>query len=156
MNNSFSSQQISRTGNLDPNLISRQYKLDIMSKFMCIKFESPKMKQSEIEKQLGYTFSTLQKYRNDLNMLSPYRIHPNNTNKQRKKTSNTNSNNNLHRDPDFKRPQMTSNDLKRPQLTSNENKKKVKTKNNLKSGFVQDNVGINEHYLDENLQNKNT
>ena len=53
MNNSFSLQQISRTGNLDPNLISRQYKLDSMSKFMCIKFENPKLKQSELAYQLG-------------------------------------------------------------------------------------------------------
>ena len=122
MNNSFSLQQITRTGNLDPNLISLQYKLDLMSKFMCIKFENPKMKQSEIANQLGYSTSTLQRFRNDINILSPYRIHPNNTNKQRKKTSNTNSNNNLHRDPDLKRPQMTSNDLKRHQSTSNEDK----------------------------------
>ena len=124
MNNIFSLQQLSRTGNLDPNLISRQYKLDLMSKFMCIKFENPKMKQSEIAKQVGYSPSTLQRYRNDINMLSLYRIHPNNTNKQREKTSNTNSNNDLHRDLDIKRPQMTSNDLKRHQSTSNENKKK--------------------------------
>ena len=90
MINSFSLQQISRTGNLDPNLISRQYKLDLMSKFMCIKFEIPKMKQSEIANQLGYSTGTLQKYRNDINMLSPYRIHPSNTNKRVKKGKNTN------------------------------------------------------------------
>ena len=117
MNYSFSSQQISRTGNLDPNLISRQYKLDLMSKFMCIKFENPKMKQSEIPNQLGYSTSTLQRYRDDINLLSPYRIHTNNINKQRKKASKTNSINYLYRDPDLKRPQMTSNDLKRPQST---------------------------------------
>ena len=34
MNNRFSLQQISKTGNLDLNLISRQYKLDLMSKFV--------------------------------------------------------------------------------------------------------------------------
>ena len=119
MNNSFSLQQLSRTGNLDPNLISRQYKLDLMSKFMCIKFENPKMKQSEIANQLGYSTSTLQRYTNDINMLSPYRNHPYYTNKQRKKTSNTNSNNDLHRDPDVKRPQVTqttSKDLNRLQM----------------------------------------
>ena len=66
MNNSFSLQQISRTGVPDPNPISRQYKLDLMSKFMCIKFETPKMKQSEIANQLGYSTSTLQRYRNDI------------------------------------------------------------------------------------------
>ena len=124
MNNSFSLQQISRTGNLDPNLISRQYKLDLMSKFMCIKFENPKMKQSEIANQLSYSTSTLQRCRNDINLLSPYRIHPNNTDKQ-KRTSNTTSKNYLQRDPDLKRPQITSKDLKRPQSTPIENKKKV-------------------------------
>ena len=79
------------------------------------------MKQSEISNHLGYSTSTLQRYRNDINMLSPYRIQPNNTNKRTKKTSSTNSNNDIHRDPDPKRHQMTSNDFKRPQSTSNEN-----------------------------------
>ena len=69
MNNSFSLQQTSRTGNLDPNLISRQYKLDLLSKFVCIKFEYPKMKQSETANHVGYSTSTLQRYRNDINML---------------------------------------------------------------------------------------
>ena len=71
MSSSFSLQQISRTGNLDPNLISRQYKLDLMFKLMCIEFENPKLKQSEISNQLGYSTSTLQRYRNDISMLSP-------------------------------------------------------------------------------------
>ena len=53
MNNSFSLQQISKTGNLDSNLISRQYKLNLMAKFMQIKFENPKLKQFEIAYQLG-------------------------------------------------------------------------------------------------------
>ena len=108
MKNSFSLQQISIKGNLDPNLISRQFKLDLMSKFMCIKFENPKVKESGIANQLSYSTSTLQRYRNDINMLSPYRIHPNNTNKRVKNCKITNFDNNSHRDPDFKRPQMTS------------------------------------------------
>ena len=156
MNKSFSLQQSPRTGNLDSNLTSRQFKLNLMTDFMRVKYENPRMKQSEIANQLVHSTSTLQRYRNDINMLSPYRIHPNNTNKQRKKTSNTNFNNNLHRNPDLNRPQTTSNDLKRPQSTSNENSKKIKTKNNLKGGFVQEIVEINEHYLDENPQNNNT
>ena len=48
---------------------------------------------------------------------------------------------------------MTSNDLKRPQSTSNEISKKTKAKNNLKGGSVQENVEINEHYLDKILKN---
>ena len=108
-----------------------------MADFMRVKYEKPKMKQSETSNQLGYSTSTLQRYRNNNNILSPYRIHPKNTNKQRKKGKITKFDNNSHHDPDLKRPQMTSNDLKRPQSTSNENGKKAKLKNNLKGGFVQ-------------------
>ena len=42
MNNSFSLQQISKTGNLDSNLKFRQYELNLMAKFIQIKFENPK------------------------------------------------------------------------------------------------------------------
>ena len=112
------------------------------------------MKQSEKINQLGYSTSTLQSYRNDINMLPPYRIQSNNTNKPRKTTSNTNSNNNIHRNPDLKRPQMTSKDLKRPQLTSSETSKEIRTKNNLEAGSMQENIETNEHYLDEILHYK--
>ena len=90
MNNRFSLQKLSRTGNLDPNLISAQYKLDLLSKFMCFKFKKPKMKQSETTNQKSYSTIILQRYRNDINTLSPYRIHPNNTKNRSKKASNTN------------------------------------------------------------------
>ena len=52
---------------------------------MQIKDENPKMKQSEIANQLGKSSSTLQRYRNDINMLSPYRINTNTTNKRIKR-----------------------------------------------------------------------
>ena len=87
MNNSFSLQQLSRTGNLDSNSISRQYKLNLIDDFMRINYENSKLKQSEIANQLGSFFSsTLQRYTNGINMLSPYRINPINTNKRTKKT----------------------------------------------------------------------
>ena len=73
-----------------------------MPDFMQLKYENPKIKQAEIANQICYSASTLQRYRNDINMLSPYRIQLNNTHKQRKKTSNTNSNNDLHRGHDLK------------------------------------------------------
>ena len=53
-----------------------------MADFMRIKYEYPKLKQSEIANKLSYSTSTLQRYRNDINMLSLYRIKPNNTNKR--------------------------------------------------------------------------
>ena len=81
MNNSFFLQQISRTGNIDSNSISRQYKLNLMTDFMRVKCENAKMKQSKIANQLSCSTRTLQRYRNDINKLSRYRIHPNNTNK---------------------------------------------------------------------------
>ena len=52
-----------------------------MADFMRLKYENPRMKQSQIANQIGLSTSTLQRYRSDINMLSPYRINPNNTNK---------------------------------------------------------------------------
>ena len=114
------------------------------------------MKKSEIANHLGMSSSTLQRYRNDINMLSPYRNNPNNTNKRTKKVKKTDFDNNSHHEADVKRPQMTSNNLERPQLTSNENSKKTKTKNKLKSGSVQENFEINEHYLDKIPKNNDS
>ena len=51
-----------------------------MADFMRLKYENTKMKQSEIANQLSYSSSTLQRFRNDTNMLSLYKIYPNNTN----------------------------------------------------------------------------
>ena len=129
MNNSFSLQHIQKTSNLDANLISRQYKINLMADFMRLKYENLRMKQSEIANQLSLSSSTIQRYRNDINILSPYRIQPNNTNKRTKKAKNINFDNNSHHEPDVKRSQMTSNDLKR---TSNEPVKNKKNK--LKGG----------------------
>ena len=85
MNNTFSLEQISRAGSLDSNLITREYKLDLMARLMKIKSVSPKMKQNQTAKELGYSSSTLQRYRNDINMLSPYGIPHNDTNKKDKR-----------------------------------------------------------------------
>ena len=57
-----------------------------MADFMRIKYEKPELKQSEIAKQLSYSSSTLQRDKNDLGILSPYRIQSKNTNKRSKKT----------------------------------------------------------------------
>ena len=62
MNNSFSLQQIRKTSNLDANLISRQYKLNLMADFMRVKYENPKLKQPEIANQLSLSSGTVQRY----------------------------------------------------------------------------------------------
>ena len=71
MNNTFSLQQKPQTGNLDKNLITRQYKLDLKARFMEMKSINPKLKQSEIAKEIGCSSSILQRYRQAINMLSP-------------------------------------------------------------------------------------
>ena len=133
MNKTFSSEQISKTGSHDANLKSRQYKLYLMAISMEINSVNPRLKQYEVVKGKGCSSSTLQRYRNDKKMLSPYRILPNNTDKRRQKISNTNSDDNSHRKRDGKRPQLTSNDLKSLQLTSNNLKRPQLTSNDLKS-----------------------
>ena len=40
-----------------------------MADFLRVKYENPKLKHFEIANQLGYSSSTLQRYRNDINML---------------------------------------------------------------------------------------
>ena len=119
-----------------------------MDDFLRMKNEIPKLKLSEIAKRLSYSSSTLQRYKHDMKMVSPYRIQPNNTNKPTKKTSSTNFDTNSHREPDVKRPQMTSNDLKTIQTNTKPTRKNTII---LKAGSVHENVELNELYLDENL-----
>ena len=139
--NTPSLAEINRTANMDPNLLTRHYKLKLMNDFMNIKYQNPKMKQSEIANQLNMSTSTIQRQRNDVNMLSLNRINPNNV-KKRPKKAKIDENNDIKRGSD---------DLKRPQITSND--KKSKSKNVLKAGSLQEEIEINEHYLDKIIKN---
>ena len=76
MNNTFSLEQLCETFNLDSKLILRQYKLHLMATFMEIKAMNPRITQKETAKELGYSISSLQRHRHDINMLPPYRITP--------------------------------------------------------------------------------
>ena len=143
MNNIPSLNEINRIANMDPNLLTRHYKLKIMNDFMYMKYQNPKLKQSELANNLNMSPSTIQRYRNDINMQSPYRISPNNVKKRTKKAK-------IDNIGDLKRPQMTSNDSK---TTLNETVKNKKNK--LKGGSLQENIEINEHYLDKILKNNN-
>ena len=144
MNNTPSLNEINKNSTMNPNMLTKYYKLKIMNDFMNIKYQNPKMTQLEISSQLNMSPSTVQRYRNDINMFSPYRINSNNVKKQQKKTK-------IDNNGDLKRPQLTSNDLK-----TSSNEKKSESKNNLKGGFVQENIEINEHYLDKILKNNKT
>ena len=143
--NTPSLNEINKNSSMDPNTLTKYYKLKLMNDFMNIKYQNPKMTQSEISSQLNMSSSTIKRYRNNINMLSPYRINPNNTKKRSKKAK-------IDDNSDLKRPQLTSNDLK---ITSND--KKTRSKNVLKAGSVQEeNIEINEHYLDKILKNNST
>ena len=145
MNNTPSLNEINKNSTMDPNMLTRYYKFKLMNDFMNVKYKNPKMAQSEISSQLNMSPSTIQRYRNDINMISPYRINSNNVKKQQKKTK-------IDNNGDLKRPQMTSNDLK---TTSKD--KKTRSKNVLKAGSVQEEtIEINEHYLDKILKNNDT
>ena len=78
---------------------------------MCIKLENPKMKHFEIRNQLKCPSSTIQGYRNDLILISSYRIQPNTTKKRTNKPLKTIFDNNSYREHDPKRLQLTSIDL---------------------------------------------
>ena len=134
--NTPSLNDINKTANMDPNLLTRHYKIKLMNDFMHIKYQNPRLKQSEIANNLNKSSSTLKRYRNDINMLSPYRISPNNVKKQPKKPK-------IDDNSDIKRAQLTSNDL---EMNSKETVKK------LKAGSVQEDIEINEHYLDKILK----
>ena len=119
MNNGFSPSQTCKTGNVDANLILRHHKLDIMAQFFKKKSVNPKTKRNEIAKDLNYSSSTLQRYRHDKTMQSPY------------KSSNN------------KGPQETSNDLKISQKESSTDMDSTITrstnkKNNLKGANPND------------------
>ena len=143
MNNIPSLNEINKNSTMDPNMLTKYYKLKIMNDFMNIKYQNPKMTQSEISSQLNMSSSTIQRYRNDINMHSPYRINSNNVKKRTKKAK-------IDDIGDLKRPQMTSNDVKTSLNETVKNKK-----NKLKGGAIQDNIEINEHYLDKILKNYN-
>ena len=81
MNNTPSLSEITKIANMNPNLITKYYKIKIMNDFMNVKYQNPKLKQAEIASQLNMSTSSIQRQRNDINMNSPYRIHPNNVEK---------------------------------------------------------------------------
>ena len=126
-----------------------------MAGFMEVKSVNPRLWQDQIAKELVGSSSTLQQYRQDMNMLPPYKI-PQNTHKTKQKISNTKLDANSYHEHDLKRPQMTSIYLKTPQFTLNESSPSIWTfkpnKNKLKGGCI---FEINDEDLDEIFPNNN-
>ena len=72
MNNKFTIDQLSKSETIDPNSINRLYKINTMLEFMEIRSNNRRMTQKEICNQLGFSDSTIKRYRNDINMDSLY------------------------------------------------------------------------------------
>ena len=103
--NTPSLNDINKIANMDPYLITRYYKIKTMNDFMNVKYQNPKLKQSEIASQLKISTSSKQRQRNDINMNSPYKINQNNVKKRQKKAK-------IDENGDLDKLQMTSKDLK--------------------------------------------
>ena len=73
MNKRFSYDNITKSHSIDPNDLIRVYKLDRCCDFMEEKFNNPNLTQKEICKRLGFSDSTIKRYRGDIQMNSPYR-----------------------------------------------------------------------------------
>ena len=70
MNNS-TTDMAAKSETLNSNSILRLNKQNMMWKFMEIKTNEPKLGQKEFPKQLGFSDSTIKRYREDINTDSP-------------------------------------------------------------------------------------
>ena len=131
MNNRFTIDQLSKSETIDPNSINRLFKINKMLDFMEIRSNNPRMTQKQICNQLGTFDSTIKRYRNDINMDSPY----NRNNYKRKKPTKSID------------TTTTTENIKTVIDESNKNKiieKRIKNrlKNDIKGGNISDNHKI--------------
>ena len=85
--NNFIIYMAVKSEKLNSNSILRLSKRNMMLKFMEIKCNEPRLTQKQICNQLGYSDSTIQRYRDDISMDSPYKRIKN----RKKNTSKTQS-----------------------------------------------------------------
>ena len=88
MNIKFTIDQLSKSESIDPNSINRLYKINKMLDFMEIRSNNPRFTQKQICNELGFSDSTFKRYRDDINMVSPY-IRNNNKKKKPKQLPDT-------------------------------------------------------------------
>ena len=128
MSNNFNIDQLTKSQTIDPNSINGLYKINMMLNFMEIRSNNPRMTQNQICKQLGTSDSTIKRYRDDIQMDSPY-----NRSKYKKKT------------PKQKAPTVTEDHSKNENIKStNESSKnkiiakriKNRLKNEIKGGNI--------------------
>ena len=74
MKKTYSLSENSKMGSFNSSLIVRQHKLDLMARFMEIKASNARFTQNEFALELGYSSTSVKRYRNDVNMPSPYRV----------------------------------------------------------------------------------
>ena len=72
MNKRFSYDNIIKSRSIEANDVIRTYKLDRCCDFMELKYNNPKLTQKQICNQLGFSDSTIKRYRDDIKMDSPY------------------------------------------------------------------------------------
>ena len=85
-----------------------------MARFKEIKGMNPRLTHNENAKELGYSSAIVKRYRNDINMPSPYRI-LSNTNKTKQKSSNDVSNNEHGPKVNPKKPKRAQKELANPE-----------------------------------------
>ena len=110
-----------------------------MADFIQMKYENPKLKQSELAKQLGYSSSTLHRYRNDINMLYHTEVNQITPINEQKMFQ-------LQTLITIHIVIMTSNDLVKHNTKSIKKNKII-----LKDGSIHEDIEINDQYLDEIL-----
>ena len=71
--NNFTIDMATKSENLNSTSILRVYKQNTMLKFMEVKSNEPKLTQKQICNQLGFSDSTIKRYRDDTSMDSPYK-----------------------------------------------------------------------------------
>ena len=129
MNNRFTIEQLSKSESIDPNSINRLYKINTMLDFMEIRSNNRNMTQKQICKQLGFSDSTIKRYRNDINMDSPHRINKNNKTPKKKPSTIT---------------EVVSKNENTKSVTEEDKNKKIekriknKLKNEIKGGNISD------------------
>ena len=74
MDNTFSLEQTSKTGNHDFHLLFRQQRLDLFGRFMEIEYVNPELRRDQIAKEVSCSKGTLKPYRHDNYMLSHYGV----------------------------------------------------------------------------------